>query len=201
MHNQWTKTCLIILLIIILSTFSWMRFWTKRRFISILIEFWIVITKFQIFVVINFTEIFVCIYFRQLPVYTKTANGATAIPLPATVLVTRRNLPDKVRPLPPTPNHQSCKLWVPFIIENCSILKINLFSLPPALSIQPSRKQLQEVHQMKIVDPIALPIITRKMESGNKFRRSETDLKLNQAWTIFIICFHDFEIQFLLNAI
>ncbi|KAL7031114.1 hypothetical protein ACKWTF_006898 [Chironomus riparius] len=44
---------------------------------------------------------------RQLPVYTKTANGATAIPLPATVLVTRRCPPDKIRPLPPTPNHQS----------------------------------------------------------------------------------------------
>ncbi|KAG5683213.1 hypothetical protein PVAND_012509 [Polypedilum vanderplanki] len=44
---------------------------------------------------------------RQLPVYTKTANGATAIPMPATVLVTRRCPPDKVRPLPPTPNHQS----------------------------------------------------------------------------------------------
>lgn len=131
------------------------------------------ITKFQVFVVVNIAKLFFFAYFRQLPVYTKTANGATAIPLPATVLVTRRCPPDKVRPLPPTPNHQSCKLWVPFIIENCSILKINLFSLPPppaALSIQPSRKQLQEVHQMKIVDPTVLPIITRKMESGNKFQ-------------------------------
>ncbi|XP_055385781.1 protein sickie-like isoform X2 [Condylostylus longicornis] len=35
--------------------------------------------------------------------YSKT-NG-TAIPLPATVLVQRRCPPDKVRPLPPTPNH------------------------------------------------------------------------------------------------
>ncbi|KAI8119920.1 Protein sickie, partial [Lucilia cuprina] len=42
--------------------------------------------------------------FRQIPqAYTK-ANG-TAIPLPATVMVQRRCPPDKVRPLPPTPNH------------------------------------------------------------------------------------------------
>ncbi|XP_073822561.1 sickie isoform X2 [Musca autumnalis] len=41
---------------------------------------------------------------RQIPqAYTK-ANG-TAIPLPATVMVQRRCPPDKVRPLPPTPNH------------------------------------------------------------------------------------------------
>ncbi|XP_053958598.1 protein sickie-like [Anastrepha ludens] len=36
--------------------------------------------------------------------YSKT-NGGTAIPLPATVMVQRRCPPDKVRPLPPTPNH------------------------------------------------------------------------------------------------
>ncbi|XP_037047958.1 protein sickie isoform X5 [Bradysia coprophila] len=44
---------------------------------------------------------------RQLPVpYSKVgANGGTAIPLPATVLVQRRCPPDKVRPLPPTPGH------------------------------------------------------------------------------------------------
>ncbi|ALC40284.1 sick [Drosophila busckii] len=41
---------------------------------------------------------------RQIaPAYTKV-NGGTAIPLPATVMVQRRNM-DKVRPLPPTPNH------------------------------------------------------------------------------------------------
>ncbi|TMW54408.1 hypothetical protein DOY81_000511, partial [Sarcophaga bullata] len=41
---------------------------------------------------------------QQIPqAYTK-ANG-TAIPLPATVMVQRRCPPDKVRPLPPTPNH------------------------------------------------------------------------------------------------
>ncbi|XP_049282347.1 uncharacterized protein LOC125763349 isoform X3 [Anopheles funestus] len=46
---------------------------------------------------------------RQLPVpYAKAGvNGGTAIPLPATVLVTRRCPPDKVRPLPPTPNQQT----------------------------------------------------------------------------------------------
>lgn len=45
---------------------------------------------------------------RQIPqAYTK-ANG-TAIPLPATVMVQRRCPPDKVRPLPPTPNHTPCK--------------------------------------------------------------------------------------------
>uniref|UniRef100_A0A182Q5T3 Protein sickie n=1 Tax=Anopheles farauti TaxID=69004 RepID=A0A182Q5T3_9DIPT len=46
---------------------------------------------------------------RQLPVpYAKAnVNGGTAIPLPATVLVTRRCPPDKVRPLPPTPNQQT----------------------------------------------------------------------------------------------
>uniref|UniRef100_A0A182F5C2 Uncharacterized protein n=1 Tax=Anopheles albimanus TaxID=7167 RepID=A0A182F5C2_ANOAL len=46
---------------------------------------------------------------RQLPVpYAKPGvNGGTAIPLPATVLVTRRCPPDKVRPLPPTPNQQT----------------------------------------------------------------------------------------------
>uniref|UniRef100_A0A182NEM2 Protein sickie n=1 Tax=Anopheles dirus TaxID=7168 RepID=A0A182NEM2_9DIPT len=45
----------------------------------------------------------------QLPVpYAKAnVNGGTAIPLPATVLVTRRCPPDKVRPLPPTPNQQT----------------------------------------------------------------------------------------------
>lgn len=49
--------------------------------------------------------------FRQLPVpYTKPGvNGGTAIPLPATVMVTRRCPPDKVRPLPPTPNQQTGK--------------------------------------------------------------------------------------------
>ncbi|KAH8325857.1 hypothetical protein KR067_009256 [Drosophila pandora] len=42
---------------------------------------------------------------RQIaPAYTKV-NGGTAIPLPATVMVQRRCPPDKVRPLPPTPNH------------------------------------------------------------------------------------------------
>ncbi|XP_055389466.1 protein sickie-like isoform X2 [Condylostylus longicornis] len=45
---------------------------------------------------------------RQIPVpYSKT-NGGTAIPLPATVLVQRRCPPDKIRPLPPTPNHVPC---------------------------------------------------------------------------------------------
>ena len=38
------------------------------------------------------------------------ANGGTSIPLPATVSVTRRCPPDKVRPLPPTPGHSPCKL-------------------------------------------------------------------------------------------
>ncbi|XP_030381243.1 protein sickie-like [Scaptodrosophila lebanonensis] len=38
------------------------------------------------------------------PAYAKV-NGGTAIPLPATVMVQRRCPPDKVRPLPPTPNH------------------------------------------------------------------------------------------------
>jgi hypothetical protein len=53
----------------------------------------------------------VCFFSRQLPVpYGKSGgNGGTAIPLPATVLVTRRCPPDKVRPLPPTPNHQQRK--------------------------------------------------------------------------------------------
>lgn len=55
---------------------------------------------------------FLSFHFRQLPVpYSKAGiNGGTAIPLPATVLVTRRCPPDKVRPLPPTPNQQSCEL-------------------------------------------------------------------------------------------
>ncbi|XP_058816201.1 protein sickie-like [Topomyia yanbarensis] len=46
---------------------------------------------------------------RQLPVpYAKPGiNGGTAIPLPATVMVARRCPPDKVRPLPPTPNQQT----------------------------------------------------------------------------------------------
>ncbi|XP_055681373.1 protein sickie isoform X4 [Lutzomyia longipalpis] len=46
---------------------------------------------------------------RQLPLsYAKAGpNGGTAIPLPATVLVTRRCPPDKVRPLPPTPGQQA----------------------------------------------------------------------------------------------
>ncbi|XP_053692535.1 protein sickie-like [Sabethes cyaneus] len=46
---------------------------------------------------------------RQLPVpYAKPGvNGGTAIPQPATVMVTRRCPPDKVRPLPPTPNQQT----------------------------------------------------------------------------------------------
>ncbi|XP_055612776.1 protein sickie-like [Uranotaenia lowii] len=46
----------------------------------------------------------------QLPVPYATKpglNGGTAIPLPATVMVTRRCPPDKVRPLPPTPNQQT----------------------------------------------------------------------------------------------
>ncbi|XP_037911358.1 protein sickie isoform X4 [Hermetia illucens] len=42
---------------------------------------------------------------RQIPAPYSKANGGTAIPLPATVLVQRRCPPDKVRPLPPTPNH------------------------------------------------------------------------------------------------
>ncbi|KAL5280209.1 NAV2 family protein [Megaselia abdita] len=42
---------------------------------------------------------------RQIPVAYSKTNGGTAIPLPATVLVQRRCPPDKVRPLPPTPNH------------------------------------------------------------------------------------------------
>lgn len=57
-----------------------------------------------------------CFFFffhcRTLPApYTKgSTNGTgTAIPLPATVLVQRRCPPDKVRPLPPTPNHQPGK--------------------------------------------------------------------------------------------
>ncbi|XP_044250812.1 protein sickie isoform X1 [Drosophila takahashii] len=42
---------------------------------------------------------------RQIaPAYAKV-NGGTSIPLPATVMVQRRCPPDKVRPLPPTPNH------------------------------------------------------------------------------------------------
>lgn len=42
--------------------------------------------------------------------YSKAGvNGGTSIPLPATVLVTRRCPPDKVRPLPPTPGHSPCK--------------------------------------------------------------------------------------------
>lgn len=46
---------------------------------------------------------------RQIaPAYTKV-NGGTAIPLPATVMVQRRCPPDKVRPLPPTPNHTPCE--------------------------------------------------------------------------------------------
>ncbi|GAB0099371.1 hypothetical protein DMENIID0001_152270 [Sergentomyia squamirostris] len=49
---------------------------------------------------------------RQLPLsYAKAGpNGGTAIPLPATVLVTRRCPPDKVRPLPPTPGQQTTTL-------------------------------------------------------------------------------------------
>ncbi|XP_055847329.1 protein sickie isoform X8 [Episyrphus balteatus] len=42
---------------------------------------------------------------RQIPNAYGKGNGGTAIPLPATVLVQRRCPPDKVRPLPPTPNH------------------------------------------------------------------------------------------------
>ncbi|XP_036321700.1 protein sickie isoform X2 [Rhagoletis pomonella] len=42
---------------------------------------------------------------RQIPSAYSKANGGTAIPLPATVMVQRRCPPDKVRPLPPTPNH------------------------------------------------------------------------------------------------
>ncbi|XP_028895905.2 protein sickie isoform X4 [Zeugodacus cucurbitae] len=42
---------------------------------------------------------------RQIPTAYSKANGGTAIPLPATVMVQRRCPPDKVRPLPPTPNH------------------------------------------------------------------------------------------------
>ncbi|CAD6997738.1 unnamed protein product [Ceratitis capitata] len=41
----------------------------------------------------------------QIPTAYSKANGGTAIPLPATVMVQRRCPPDKVRPLPPTPNH------------------------------------------------------------------------------------------------
>lgn len=51
---------------------------------------------------------------KQLPVlYGKgTANGgATSIPLPQTVSVTRRCPPDKIRPLPPTPD-QSHSKWL-----------------------------------------------------------------------------------------
>lgn len=55
----------------------------------------------------------ICFFFfcRQLPVpYGKTGiNSGTSIPLPATVLVTRRCPPDKVRPLPPTPGHTQRK--------------------------------------------------------------------------------------------
>lgn len=74
-------------------------------------------TEIQIFLSIFLIYPISVFIFRQLPVYTKTANGATAIPMPATVLVTRRCPPDKVRPLPPTPNHQSCKLWAQFIFR------------------------------------------------------------------------------------
>ncbi|XP_043070626.1 protein sickie isoform X3 [Drosophila grimshawi] len=42
---------------------------------------------------------------RQIPPAYGKVNGGTAIPLPATVMVQRRCPPDKVRPLPPTPNH------------------------------------------------------------------------------------------------
>lgn len=45
---------------------------------------------------------------RQLPApYVKAGPNGTSIPLPATVLLGRRCPPDKVRPLPPTPSHQS----------------------------------------------------------------------------------------------
>lgn len=62
---------------------------------------------------------FVCYFLnRQLPApYGKPGPNGTAIPLPATVLVTRRCPPDKVRPLPPTPSHQSKYLFRLHYIE------------------------------------------------------------------------------------
>lgn len=139
---------------------------------------------------------------RQLPVYTKTANGATAIPLPATVLVTRRCPPDKVRPLPPTPNHQSCKLWSLNSIERNFIRNKSL----------PSQQfHWRKRHRTRAVDRAVRRTI-RKTESGNKFQSSwrkkiaaarvafRFDLKLNQAWEIFhIICISP--INFAANAI
>lgn len=44
-----------------------------------------------------------------MPYAKAGSNGGTSIPLPATVLVTRRCPPDKVRPLPPTPGQTQCK--------------------------------------------------------------------------------------------
>lgn len=56
--------------------------------------------------------------YRQIPTAYSKANGGTAIPLPATVMVQRRCPPDKVRPLPPTPNHTPCKLNLKKIFQN-----------------------------------------------------------------------------------
>lgn len=58
---------------------------------------------------------------RQIPAPYSKANGGTAIPLPATVLVQRRCPPDKVRPLPPTPNHAPCK-YLPMLPTLLSLL-------------------------------------------------------------------------------
>lgn len=52
---------------------------------------------------------------KQLPVLygkstTVNGGGTTSIPLPQTVSVTRRCPPDKIRPLPPTPDQSQSKL-------------------------------------------------------------------------------------------
>lgn len=64
----------------------------------------------------SFDIFFSCNSYRQkqLPVlYGKSTvnGGATSIPLPQTVSVTRRCPPDKIRPLPPTPDQSQSKCW------------------------------------------------------------------------------------------
>lgn len=85
---------------------------------------------------------FVCFNYRQLPTpYSKSGtNGGTSIPLPATVLVTRRCPPDKVRPLPPTPGQQTGKniyflllnlICYDYCIEVCAVrLMITIVYMP-----------------------------------------------------------------------
>lgn len=92
-------------------------------------------------------SLFSPLHYRQIPSAYAKVNGGTAIPLPATVMVQRRCPPDKVRPLPPTPNHTPCK-WIRClnslgagegnVLKSRATLRVpGLFTTHKQISVQP----------------------------------------------------------------